>query len=54
MITIKVTFEDGDYFTTGFNDDFEGARKYYFGKFFSFYHPIKDEIFKKAIKVEQI
>jgi hypothetical protein len=30
----KITFEDGNYFETGFNGDFEAAKKYYLGQKF--------------------
>ena len=35
MITLKVKFENGDYFYTGFNGTRETAESYYLGKRFN-------------------
>ena len=52
MITVKVTFEDGDYLTTGINTDLEGAKKYYEGRVFNL-GSVEDRMVK-AISVEQV
>ena len=36
MITVKVTFTDGNIITTGINATIEEAKKYYVGKWFNF------------------
>lgn len=35
MITVTVTFSDGDSLTTGINTDLEGAKDYYLGNWFN-------------------
>jgi hypothetical protein len=51
MKTYKVTFEDGNYLTTGFNGTLDDAKAYYVGQGFEL-----DETkpLVKAIKVEEI
>ena len=52
MITVKVTFEDGDYLTTGINTDLDGAKQYYEGRLFNL-GCVEDHMVK-AVKVEEI
>ena len=49
MISIKVTFEDGNVVYTNINTDFEGAKAYYLGKCFSLFG--KEAL---AVKVETV
>ena len=51
-ITVKVTFDDGDYLTTPINTDLDGAKDYYLGKYFNL--GIEDDRMVKAVKVEEI
>jgi hypothetical protein len=44
-----VEFDDGDFFTTGFNGTLEDAKKYYLGKEFERF----DEKMHKCVKVEE-
>jgi len=50
MITVKVTFDNGDSFTTGINATEQGARDYYLGKTFNL--GIEDDLLTKAVSVE--
>ena len=52
MITVKVTFEDGDSLQTDINTTLEGARRYYLGQYFNL-GTVEDRMVK-AVKVEQI
>lgn len=48
MITIHVTLDNGNFFTTGFNGSFEQAEKYYLGQSFE----QSDETIAKVVKIE--
>lgn len=52
MITVKVTFEDGDYLVTGINASLEEAKNYYVGQYFNLGR-IEDRMVK-AIAVELV
>lgn len=52
MITIKVTMEDGNTFTTPINCTFEEAKSYYVGNYFNM--GTVDDYMVKAVKVELI
>jgi hypothetical protein len=51
-VTVKVTFEDGNYLVTDINTDLEGAKKYYLGKEFNVGFGEEDNMIK-AVKVEE-
>lgn len=51
-ITVKVTFEDGDYLTTRINTDLDGAKEYYEGQLFNL--GVVEDRMVKAVKVEQL
>ena len=53
MITVNVTFSDGDTITTGINTDLGGARAYYLGQWFNLGHGPEDHM-AQAITVEQL
>jgi len=50
MTDVKVTFDNGDYFTTFINLSREEAAKYYMGKYFNL-GTVKDSM-HKVVKVE--
>lgn len=50
-ITVKVIFEDEDYFTTRINLSFEEAKEYYLNKSWNIGFGQHD-LYKKCIKVE--
>lgn len=52
MINVKVTLNNGDYFTTGINCDLQGAKDYYLGKFFNF--GIEGDLMLEAVLVEEV
>lgn len=52
MITVKVTFADGDTLTTSINTDIDGARNYYVGKIFNL--GSDDDRLMTAVSVEEI
>lgn len=52
MITVKVTFEDGDSLVTDINTDLAGAKKYYEGNIFNL-GCVEDRMVK-AVKVEEL
>lgn len=52
MITVKVTFANGDIITTSINGTFEEANEYYLGKWFNL-GPVEDNM-QKAISIEEI
>lgn len=43
MITVKVTFKNGDHLTTDFNGTMEDARAYYIGQAFNL-GPVEDNM----------
>ena len=53
MITVKVTFSDGDFLVTGINTDLAGAIRYYLGKVFNLSRGAEDRLVK-AVKVEEL
>ena len=53
MNTFKITYEDGNTITTGFNGTLEDAKKYYEGRVFNVGADEHDKMVK-AIKVEQL
>jgi len=50
MITVKVTFNNGNTIVTGINTTLEGAKEYYLGKAFNF--GVEDDLMLIATKVE--
>ncbi len=50
-ITVKVIFEDGDYFTTRINLSYEEAKKYYIGQSWNVGFGIHD-LYKKCVSIE--
>jgi len=52
MITVKVTFADGNTITTPINATLEGARKYYVGKWFNF--GIDGDNMARAVSCEEL
>ena len=53
MITVKVTFDNGNVITTGINGTLESAKQYYLGKQFNLGSG-EDDLMAKAVKVEEI
>jgi len=52
MNHFKITFENGDYFTTGFNGNLNDALNYYLNNYFNLGR-VKDNM-QKAIKVQEV
>jgi hypothetical protein len=53
MITVKVTYADGNTVTTGINLSFEEAKRYYFSNVFNIGRGENDNM-QRAVKVEEI
>ncbi len=51
MISVKVTFQNGNSLTTSINTDLQGAKDYYINKFFNL--GSVDDDMQKAVKVEE-
>jgi hypothetical protein len=54
MITVRVTFENGDSLITGINGTLIGAQEYYLGEIFDLGPWHKGENLLKAVKVEEV
>ena len=52
MISVKVTYSNGDSLTTSINTDIKGAKGYYLNKWFNL--GSVDDNMQKAVKVEKI
>jgi hypothetical protein len=53
MISVKVTFENGDSLVTSINSNLEGAKNYYLGRVFNLGNGEKD-VMTKAVKIKLI
>lgn len=52
MITVKVTFKNGDHLTTGINATLDDAKRYYIGNTFNL--GVDDDLLTKAVSVEEV
>lgn len=52
MITVKITYSNGNTNITGINTDLEGAKRYYLGNVFNL--GVEDDLLVRVVKVEAL